>query len=292
MNTERIICDDNLPVMRSLPAGCCDLIYVDPPFFTNKAKHGTDGRYRFPDLWPGGIRAYLSFLRPRIEEMHRLLAPTGTLYLHLDWRAVHYARVMLDEIFGDDHFLNEIIWSYRTGGVSTRWFGRKHDTILAYARRRGRHRFNVLREGAFRTDGLNRDEQGRPYKQTRAGRLYFHADGPVLTDVWDIPFLSTVATERTGYPTQKPLALLDRIIRASSNPGDLVADFFCGSGTTLVAAARLDRRWIGCDISEEAVRLAYPRIADATTLTGEALKDPPAHALNAAVTQGRNATRP
>ena len=108
--------------------------------------------------------------------------------------------------------------------------------------------------------GLKYDEQGRPYKSTRQGRLYFHADGPAMTDVWDLPFLSTVSLERTGWPTQKPLALLERIIRASSDPGDLVADFFCGSGTTLVAAQRLGRRYVGCDTSVEAVRIARGRL--------------------------------
>src|SRR5207244_453462 len=136
---------------------------------------------------------------------------------------------LLDEIFGYEHFLNEIVWSYRTGGQSRRWFARKHDTILVYARSRGRHKFNVLRNGEFRTDGLNYDETGRPYKNTTRGRLYFHPGWPAMTDVWELPFLSTVSLERNGYPTQKPEALLERIIRASSDPGDVVADFFCGS---------------------------------------------------------------
>jgi DNA modification methylase len=113
---------------------------------------------------------------------------------------------------------------------------------------------------------MNYDDEGRPYKQTRAGRLYFHADGPALTDVWDIPFLSTVSNERTGYPTQKPEALLERIIRASSDPGDLVADFFCGSGTTLAAAARLGRHWIGCDLAPEAVEDTRRRLREVQAL--------------------------
>ncbi len=251
---------DNLPWMRSLPDACIDLIYADPPFKTGKVRTQGSRGHAFDDRWPGGVRAYLAFLEPRLREMRRLLRPTGSLYLHLDWHAAHYAKVLLDDVFGYDHFLNEIIWSYRTGGVSRRWFGRKHDTILAYARCRGRHTFHVLRDGAFRTDGLNRDEQGRPYKNTRRGRLYFHRDGPAMTDVWEIPFLSTVSLERTGYPGQKPLALLERIIRAGSNPGDLVADFFCGSGTTLVAAARLGRRWLGCDIAARAVAVARRRL--------------------------------
>ena len=202
----------------------------------------------------------LAFLRPRLEQMHRLLGDRGSLYVHVDWRAAHYVKVALDDIFGADHFLNEIIWSYRTGGRSKRWFARKHDTMFLYARKLGRHTFHVQHEGMFRTEGLNYDGAGRPYKNTRKGRLYFNANGPAMTDVWEIPFLSTVSSERTGYPSQKPLALLQRVIAASSNPGDLVADFFCGSGTTLVAADRLDRRWIGCDIEEEAVAISAKRL--------------------------------
>jgi len=203
----------------------------------------------------------LAFLRPRFEQMHRVLSEHGSLYVHLDWRSVHHVKVMLDGLFGRVNFLNEIIWSYRTGGRSSRWFARKHDTLLLYARQAGRHTFNLLHEGAFRTLGLHRDEDGRPYKVTRKGRLYFHPEGPAMTDVWEIPFLSTVSNERCGYPCQKPEALLERIIRASSNEGDLVADFFCGSGTTLVAAKRLGRRYLGCDVNERAVAIARNRLA-------------------------------
>jgi site-specific DNA-methyltransferase (adenine-specific) len=248
--------------MLRLPEGGCDLIYLDPPFGTGKVRATSRGSAAFDDSWTGGLQACLDFLQPRLGECRRLLAGQGTIYVHVDYRLSHHVRLMLDDIYGVGNFLNEIIWHYRTGGVSRQWFGRKHDTILAYARRRGRHRFNVLREGSFRTDGLKRDEQGRPYKSTRKGRLYFHADGPALTDVWDIPFLSTVSLERTGWPTQKPLALLERIIQASSRPGDLVADFFCGSGTTLVAAKRLGRRWLGCDTSKKAIAITAKRLAE------------------------------
>jgi DNA modification methylase len=250
--------------MRRLPDGCCDLIYIDPPFLTGRRRTVAKGDGTFGDHWHGGLDSYLAFMNPRLEQCHRLLADHGTLYVHLDWRVVHHVRIRLDTIFGADNFLNEIIWHYRTGGVSRRWFGRKHDTILAYARRLGRHRFNVHRNGTYRTDGLKVDDDGRPYKSTKKGRLYFNAQGPALTDVWDIPFLSTVSNERAGWPTQKPLALLDRIIRASSHPGDVVADFFCGSGTTLVAAKIRGRRWLGCDASDEAIRITRDRLATAT----------------------------
>ena len=259
--SSRLHCGDNLPYMGELPDGCCDLIYVDPPFCTRKERRGAAESATFDDRWPAGTRSYLQFMRPRLRECRRLLARHGTLYVHVDWRVSHYMRIELDEVLGHENFLNEIVWHYRTGGLSKRWFARKHDTILAYARALGRHRFNVIRQGEFRTDGLKRDERGRPYKSTKKGRLYFHTDGPALTDVWDIPFLSTVSLERTGWPAQKPLALLERIIQASSRPGDVVADFFCGSGTTLVAAQRLKRQWLGCDISKTATAIAAKRLA-------------------------------
>jgi site-specific DNA-methyltransferase (adenine-specific) len=246
--------------MTALPDACCQLIYADPPFFSNRTHVRANGAHSLDDNWPGGLGSYLGFLRPRLEQMHRLLAETGVLCLHLDWHASHYGRVLLDEILGYDNFLNEIVWSYRTGGVAQRWLGRKHDTILVYARRLGRHKFHQIREGTYRTDGMKYDEDGRPYKMTRKGRLYFNAAGPALTDVWEIPFLSTVSLERTGYPAQKPEALLSRLIAAFSDPGDVVADFFCGSGTTLVAARKLDRRYLGCDESARALALARRRL--------------------------------
>lgn len=258
--TNRIVCGDNLQVMGELPDGLCRLICIDPPFMTNTTRTEQGGA-AFDDRWAGGIGEYVAFLKPRLIEMRRLLDVRGTLYVHLDWRTSHYAKVALDGIFGAENFLNEIIWSYRTGGRSSRWFARKHDVILVYCRKLGEHVFNLQRGGAFRTDGLNRDANGRPYKSTRSGRLYFHPDGPALTDVWEIPFLSTVSNERVGYPSQKPRALLERIVRASSNPGDLVADFFCGSGTTLVAAKALGRRYLGCDESADAVRIAQRRLS-------------------------------
>lgn len=263
----RVVCGDNLEVMAGLPDACCDAIYADPPFFTGKTHRQAGSDHTVRDAWPGGLESYLDFLKPRLEAMRRLLKPTGTLFVHLDWHAVHYVKVELDGIFGYDHFLNEIVWSYRTGGQSARWLARKHDTILAYARVAGQNKFNMLREGTFRTDGMNYDEEGRPYKQTKKGRLYFNPEGPALTDVWEIPFLSTVSSERNGYPTQKPLALLHRIVKISTDSGDVVGDFFCGSGTTLVAASSLDRRWIGCDISPEAVGLATSRLQESTPRT-------------------------
>ncbi len=255
-----VMCSDNLAYMATLPEQSCDLIYIDPPFKTQRRRTTARDQHGYRDCWPGVMENYLAFLRPRLERMRDLLTERGSFYLHADWRAVHYIKVMLDELFGPDNFLNEIVWRYRTGGRSKSWFARKHDTILLYARHAGRHVFNLQHEGAFRTDGLIIDRDGKPYKNTRKGRLYFNKQGPAMSDVWDLPFLSTVSRERTGYPSQKPLALVRRMIATSSNPGDVVADFFCGSGTTLVAAEAMGRRWLGCDIEPEAVRIAARRL--------------------------------
>ncbi|MHC4697833.1 MAG: DNA-methyltransferase [Planctomycetota bacterium] len=251
--------------MRSLEGASCDLIYADPPFNANRRISRVGSSTGFDDRHAGGPDGYLAFLRPRLAEMHRLLSPRGSLCVHLDWRSVHYVRVVLDEIFGRDHFLNEIIWSYRSGGRPGRWFARKHDNLLLYAREAGKHTFNQLRAGTYRTRDLRTTDDGRLYKSTRNGPIEFHPDGPMLSDVWDIPFLSTVSKERTGYPTQKPEALLERVIRSCSSEGDLVADFFCGSGTTLVVAKRLRRRWLGCDVNPEAIAITQRRLANAET---------------------------
>ncbi|RJP39523.1 MAG: site-specific DNA-methyltransferase, partial [Phycisphaerales bacterium] len=164
---------DNLDLLRRLPDACCDLIYVDPPFLTGRRLRGAAGGVGgFDDRFPGGREEYLGFMRPRLEQMRRVLRRTGTLYVHVDPRTSHYLKVMLDEVWGERQFLNEIIWSYRTGGPSGRRFPRKHDVILVYAREYGLHVFNPIRGGTYRTDGLLEDEHGRPYKSTRRGRLY------------------------------------------------------------------------------------------------------------------------
>ena len=253
---------DCLTVLEKLPDNCLDLIYVDPPFCTQSRRQRVKSEHNYPDYWPGGVREFMVFLTDRLEHFHRVLKATGSLYVHLDYRTVHYVKVELDRIFGEDNFLNEIVWSYRTGGLSKKWFARKHQTILSYAKKNGNHKFYAIREGKYRTDGLNYDEEGRPYKTTKKGRLYFDPAGPTLTDVWEIPFLSTVGLERTGYPDQKPLALLDRIIRSSSDEGDRIADFFAGSGTTAVAARNSHRLFLSVDINPAAVDIAMNRLKD------------------------------
>ncbi len=255
----RVECAENLQWAADLPDACIDLVYIDPPFMTNKVRLQAAG-LSYDDRWAGGVESFVEFISERMVAIHRLLRSSGSVYVHLDQRTSHYIKVAVDRVFGAENFLNEIIWSYRTGGTSRRWFARKHDTILVWAKELGKHTFNVQRDGEFRTDGLKYDEKGHPYKVTRKGRLHFNPAGPVLTDVWELPFLSTVSRERVGYPSQKPEALLERIIEASSVPGEVVADLFCGSGTTLVVANRLGRRWLGCDASAEAVKVARGRL--------------------------------
>jgi DNA modification methylase len=267
----QIILGDNLAVMSALLPdyeGKIDLIYADPPFFTNKrypARVGRDEDSRRPKEWQladgyldhwENIEAYLDMLYPRLDLMHRLLTPQGTLYLHLDWHADHYARLLLDEIFGAERILNEIVWVYHGPSPIRSAFNRKHDTILAYTKS-STYTFNV-------------DAVREPYNpktiQTFAsspkagfGKVPDLERGKVPEDWWYFPVVARLHNERTGYPTQKPEALLERIILASSNPGDLVADFFCGSGTSSLVAAQLDRRFIASDLSRRAVHTARTR---------------------------------
>jgi len=248
---------DSLEVAALLPSNSFRLIYLDPPFLTGKLRSGPDERYSFPDEWAGKINDYIPWLRERIRRFHDLLLPDGSLVLHLDWRVAHYAKVMLDEIFGYEHFMNEIIWHYTGGGRSKRRFSCKHDTLLWYAK--------------GQQPVFNLEKIRVPYKQTSryahsgivsaAGKLYMpNPKGTPVDDVWDLPIINPLSRERVGYPTQKPVALLERLVEALSNTGDLIADLFCGSGTTLVAAQKLARQWIGGDISPDAVSCARKRL--------------------------------
>lgn len=271
----RIVLADNLEVMRSLPDGAINLIYLDPPFNTGRTQRRTtlrterveDGdarqgdrtgfggrRYRTTEL---GSRAFedafddfLGFLEPRLEECHRLLAADGSLFLHLDPREAHYAKVALDGLFGRDSFLNEIVWSYDYGGRSKRRWPAKHDTILWYAKDPANYTFDY--------DAIDRI----PYMAPGLVTPEKAARGKVPTDVWWQTVVPTSGTERTGYPTQKPLAILDRIVRVHSRSGDLVADFFAGSGTTGEAAARNDRRFLLTDTNPEAIEVMRTRLAE------------------------------
>jgi DNA modification methylase len=270
----RLILGDNLAVMSALLPeyeGRIHLIYADPPFFTNRkfsARIGRGEDSRKPDEWKladgyhdhwKSLDDYLQFLYDRLSLMYRLLASNGTLYLHLDWHADSYARLILDELFGPENLLNEIIWTYHGPSPIRSAFNRKHDTILAYVK------------GADYT--FNADAVREPYdpstvktfassRKAGFGKIPDLARGKVPEDWWYFPVVARLHNERTGYPTQKPEALLERIILASSNPGDLVADFFCGSGTTPLIAARHGRKFIAADETFRAVHTTRGRLLD------------------------------
>jgi site-specific DNA-methyltransferase (adenine-specific) len=248
-------------LIAQVPTASVDLVYADPPFGTGAARLGRDGR-RYDDATPDGVEGHVDWLRALAAECHRVLRPTGSLFLHLDWRVSHRARVALDELFGAAQFRNEIVWHYGLGGGAPRGaFARKHDTILFYARSR-EARFRAERGDvtpAMAAKYAHVDEEGRRY-QNAHGRRYYLQGGKRLDDVWEIPALAPTAHERVGWPTQKPLALLERIVRAASEPGELVLDPCCGSGTTLVAAAALGRRAVGFDREPAAIALAEQRL--------------------------------
>jgi DNA modification methylase len=238
---------DNLIVLRTLDDASVDLIYADPPFNSGR------GYGAFSDVWES-LSAYLAFMTVRLVELHRVLSPTGSLYLHCDPTASHYLKIILDSIFGPMNFQNEIIWSYQTGGASKKRYARKHDVLLFYTKS-GAFTFN---SGAIREP---RTEKSLKRAQNPNGARISLTDTDKLpTDVFQIPALNPMAVERLGYPTQKPLALLERIIQASSNPGDLILDPFCGCGTAVAAAEKLGRRWMGIDSSAQAIALTRQRM--------------------------------
>jgi DNA modification methylase len=251
--------------------GQIDLIYADPPFFTNRryparVGRGEDSRRPkewqlaegYPDHWPD-IEAYLDMLYPRLSLMHRLLSARGCLCLHLDWHANHYARLLLDEIFGPERLLNEIVWVYHGPSPVRSAFNRKHDTLLLYTKS-DEYTFNVdaVRE-PYNPNTLKTFESS---PKAGFGKVPDLKRGKVPEDWWYFPVVARLHNERTGYPTQKPAALLERILLASSNPGDRVADFFCGSGTLPVVAARLGRRFIASDGAWRAVHITRCRLVE------------------------------
>ena len=245
-----LVYGENFAVMSALLAeweNRVDLIYADPPFFTNRRWQARIGRGEdsrqpaewkmaegYADTWES-LDEYLDMLYPRLVLMHRLLSPTGTLYLHLDWHANSYARLLLDEIFGAERLLNEIVWVYHGPSPIKSAFNRKHDTILAYTRSED-YTFNV--DDVRQPYDPNTVKTFESSSKAGFGKVPDLERGKVPEDWWYFPVVARLHSERTGYPTQKPQALLERIILASSNPGDVVADFFCGSGTTALAAAR------------------------------------------------------
>lgn len=223
--------------MQGMDTETVDLIYIDPPYYSQADYKGDSGA--FSDKWES-LHQYLNWMVVRLYEMKRLLKPTGSIYLHCDWHASHYLKVEMDKIMGGECFLNDVAWLYGLGGSSPRYWPRKHDSLLWYAKQAGKHYFTA--------DMI-------PAKSNRmAGEM------KKAPDFWDIPAVNNMAKERNGYPTQKPEALLERVIRSSCPDGGMVADFFCGSGTTAAVAQRMGRNWITCDKSQDAINLAMKRI--------------------------------
>ena len=264
-------CADGVEVARGLADESVDLVYLDPPFNTGKrqelnqirtrrvAEGGGDrtgfGGRRYETVRLGSrsfddvFDDYLGFLEPFLVESRRLLKPSGSLYLHLDYREAHYAKVLLDQVFGRECFINEVIWAYDYGGRTKKRWPPKHDTILFYAKDAARYLFN--------TDEVERI----PYMAPELAGAEKAARGKLPTDTWWHTIVSPTGKERTGYPTQKPLGVLKRIVSASSPPGGLVADFVAGSGAAGAAALELGRRFVLADCSEEAIAVMRERFA-------------------------------
>jgi site-specific DNA-methyltransferase (adenine-specific) len=266
---KRIVQGDNLEVLATLPDACARLVYLDPPFNTGHAqartrtrtvrdesgdRTGFQGRrYRTEVLgsaaWQDAFDDYLGFLAPRLEEVRRVLTPDGSLFFHIDAHEGHYCKILLDELFGRRSFMNEIVWAYDYGGRTRSRWPAKHDTIFWYAADPGRY--------VYRYDDIDRV----PYMAPGLVGPQKAARGKTPTDVWWNTIVSPTGKEKTGYPTQKPLGILNRIVRIHSNPGDRVLDPFAGSGTTGEAAVRNGRSAVLIDSSKEAVRLMALRLA-------------------------------
>ena len=275
---------DNLEILSKFPNNSVNLIYLDPPFFSNRHyevlwKDGAELR-AFQDRWQGGIEHYISWMEPRLRECHRVLKENGSIYLHCDWHANAHLRILMDKIFGESNFRNEIIWCYETGGRSTNFFPKKHDTIFWYSKTK-KHNFYysqvaLPRDTSTMHEPILTDRDGRKYQRNiKFGKEYrYYLDKGTLPNDWwtDIQAINPSAKERLGYPTQKPEALLDRIIKASSKKGDIVLDPFCGCGTTLVASQRLKRKWIGVDVSPTACKLMAKRMRQTFSISPQVIK--------------------
>ena len=260
IETNLIYCGDNLEILAKFPENSIDLIYADPPFFSNKTYEiiwGNGAELKvYEDRWKGGINVYIERMKERLWQCWRVLKDTGLMYLHCDWHANHRLRVAMDEIFEERNFRNEIIWCYTGPSGATRDFPRKHDTILRYSK--SDNYFSNLDAVRIPYKELHSDK-GKTARiwgkkgilQNEAVRQDYLKKGKIPEDYWlDIPSGGHISPqERTGYTTQKPRALLERIIKASSKEGDIVLDPFCGCGTTLVVAHKLGRKWIGIDVS-------------------------------------------
>lgn len=293
-----IFTGDNLPILRGMDSESIDLIYLDPPFNSNAnyaAPIGSEAAgAEFKDTWTlddidvtwldlieidhpavnrviqaamtNSDKSYLIYMAVRLIQMHRILKDTGSIYLHCDPTMSHYLKLLMDAIFGRKNFQNEIVWHYQMGTAPKTAFGRKHDIVFFYSKS-GKHCFNRQSKPVVNPDRYKQvDENGRRFDVNGVGKRYYLDDGQTCDNVWtyvqekQFQQLNPMAKEKVGYPTQKPLALLDRIIKASSNGDSVILDPFCGCATTCVAADRLGRDWIGIDISPKAAELVVERI--------------------------------
>ena len=262
-----LIHGDNKAAMKNLLeqgyGGKIQMIYIDPPFFSKadydavvKAGDKQIRHLAYEDKWSKGMSQYLKMMASRLYLMKELLADDGLIFLHLDWHVVHYAKVIMDEIFGEKHFVNEIVWQYKSGGSSKKHFSRKHDTILVYGKST-KYKFFPLEEKSY----------NRQYKPYRFKGVKEYKDDlgwytmVNMKDVWSIDMVGRTSSERTGYATQKPEALIERMISCCTEEGDLCADFFCGSGTLPAVAGRMNRKFIGCDEGGLAIESSVSRLA-------------------------------
>ena len=282
--------NDNLFVLNGMNSECVDLIYLDPPFNSKRFYSAPIGSKAagtsFKDMWSwddvdfallqrlheqhpdlvqfvhsisgshgSPMRSYITYMAQRVLEIYRVLKPTGLLYFHCDPTASHYLKIMLDFIFGANNFRNEIVWHYKTGGAGKRWFAKKHDILFFYSKS-GDYNFSQYKEKSY----LSHKYGFSNIEIKKDGKGFYREI--YARDVWDIPALRGNQPESVGYPTQKPLALLNRVIQASSNEGDVVLDPFCGCATTCVAAQHLHRQWIGIDVEKKSGDLIAERLAD------------------------------
>jgi adenine-specific DNA-methyltransferase len=272
----KLIWGDNKYVMSALLeqfSGKIDLIYIDPPFATGanfettvrigekEIKHTKEPsaieEVAYRDTWGKGLDSFLQMMYDRIVLMRELLSEKGTLYIHLDWRTTHYVKLIMDEVFGTNNFLNSIVWCYKSGGAGDSSFSKKHDYILAFSKS-DKKTFNVLQEKSYMKPGSGKNPAQTYYEDENGSYTLVN-----IKDWWtDIGILATSSYERVDYPTQKPEALLERIIQASSNEGDIVADFFGGSGTTAAAAEKLGRKWIVADLGRYAIHTTRKRMLE------------------------------
>ena len=278
----QILLGDNLDLLKEIPSGSCRLIYIDPPFNTQKVQkrdrisvtrdeNGVRGGFAGAKYSVTRIASpqyadqfddFVSFMTPRLEEAYRILSPDGSFFLHIDYREVHYVKVLLDQIFGRESFINELIWSYDYGGKPKNRWPAKHDNILWYAKDPENYVFNY--------DAIDRI----PYMAPDLVGPEKAARGKIPTDVWWMTIVPTNSKEKTGYPTQKPIKLLNRIVQVHSREGDTVLDFFAGSGTTGVAASQAQRKFILMDSSPDAIRVMAERLSFASpTITGMEVED-------------------